>query len=567
MTAITKSTNLAGSGFIAAMNGALTGRKRVLVLTNNKHFARALYERLQYRIAGFFCPAQFNENPAPFSNTVSTPSNLTAGLPMWCYRNDFQPATELRQGYAYDVTTGTWDGLAGLQANFIPIGGWRELFWDQGADVAADAQLASFTLSNAYTPAVEAAWHERALTATAVVHVPAANTAGSPTLPINGGPSLKLGLRRGADAYTLGSASALTTAAGFVGISGTLSAASGYPGASLNNGATATNRGRRCIAIGTHFKITDPAVAGIELVVLSLESARHGTFSSLESSDYGINPECIQGLATAIGITSFDAVIVDLCSAIEAGYLVGENANHLAGLSLGNAANPAGGVGGTWAEYAVSDFSNHIRSNACIGTSCPFAWVNSHPTGHISCWDVTPPSLAVAETIAETQDIDFVYAMTHPADTVFGDAKGAYINWRAHCGLTQQQVLTSASVRGPGTTYGGVWSAGTKTIGTVWCHTTDGNPALDPVHDLRTGATRWFVVTAATTTKEPGIDASWEDDWDELDLQGTAAFADAQVNFIQSLIPAPTGGASAPSGDAVSRVSRVSRISRLDRIS
>ena len=546
-TSTTKTTNLAGSGFTAAMNGALTGRKRVLVLTNNKHFARALYERLQYRIAGFFCPASFHENPAPFSNTVSTPSNLTAGLPMWCYRNDFQPNAgggAQREGYAYNVTSATWDGTTGLQANFIPIGGWRELFWDQGADVAADAQIAAFTLSGSYTPAVEAAWYERALTCIAVAHVPATNTAGSPTLPIQGGPSLKVGARRGAASYALGSASSLTTTAQYVGLSTTLSAASGLPSISLNNGATTTNRGRRCIPAGAMFRVTDSAVAGIELVVLHLAAARHGTFSALDSISYGIDTTSIQALATALGISAFDAVIVDASSAIEAGFLAGDGTDHLSGLSTGDVAIPAGGVGGTWAEYVVGDFHNHLRSLTCIGT-CPIAWINAHPSGHVHADGVTSPSIGVADTIGAAMNTDMVYAMSHPADDVFGDPHGAYINWRDYCGLTQQQILTSSKVTTPGTTYGGVWSSGSKAQGTVWCNTTFGNPALDPVYDLRTGATRWFKVTAVSTTKEPGVDAGWETEWAELDLSPTAAFTDEKVDFLQTEIDS--------SADAVER--------------
>lgn len=541
-----KSINLAGSGFIAAINGALTTRRRVLVLTNNKHFARALYERLQYRIVGMFCPASFHENPAPFTTSNSTPSNLTAGSAMWPYRNDFQPNAgggAQREGYAYNVTSATWDGTTGIQANFIPIGGWKECFWAQGADVAADAQIAAFTLSGSYTPAVEAAWYERALTCIAVAHVPAANTAGPPTLPIAGGPSLKVGARRGAAAYALGSASSLTTTAQYVALSTTLSAASGLPSISLNNGATATNRAARCIPVGAMFKVTDTAVAGIELVVLGWETARHASISGIDAATIGMDTApTINGLAAAIGITQFDAVIVDLSSAIEFNFTTGDLVNHLSSLLTGDVAIPAGGSAGTWGEYVCSDFENHLRDEVTsVGHSCPIAWIDSHPTGHISD-DITAPAIANGALVYGAQKVDFEYAVTHPLDTQFGVGKGAYINWNGNCGFTTQTILTSSKVTLGGTTYGGIWSAGSKVQGSVWFHSQHGNAALDPPLDNRTGGTRAFVVTAASTTKEPGIDASWDDEWDELDLSPTAAATDEKVDFIQARIDAPDHG-------------------------
>lgn len=571
MTA-TKSSNLAGSGFVDGMTKS--GRRHILVITNNNHLRRALYERLvpPDRIAGIFCPASFHLNPDPFTTTISTPSNLTAGLAMWPYRNDFQPNAgggTQREGYAFNVASATWDGTAGIQANFMPIGGWREMFWAQAADVAADAELATFSLSGSFATQVEPAWYERALTAIAVVRVPAANTAGPPTLPINGGPSLKLGLRRGVASYSLGSASSLTTTAQYVAISGTLSAASGVPSASLNNGATTTNRGRRAIPVGVHFRVTDSAVGGTEIVCIGWEGARHDSVSSIVSGDVGIvTADTINGLSTALGITQWDAVIVDLSSAIEAGFISGDTGtDHLSGLSQGDPGIPSGGSGGTWGEYVFSDFENHLRDVTSIGNTTPICWINAHPSGHIHSDGVVSPSLSVAETIAETQDIDALYAVSHPSDTQFGVSKGCFVNWRAHCGLTQQQVLTSSNVVGPGTTYGGVWSAGTKNQGTVWCNTTFGNATLDPAYNNLTSATRWFKVTAASTTKEPGVTANWDDDWDELDLSATADFTDDKVDFLQARIDAFASQNSLSSSTSnAARTSRTARVSRVDRL-
>ena len=73
-------------------------------------------------------------------------------------------------------------------------------------------------------------------------------------------------------------------------------------------------------------------------------------------------------------------------------------------------------------------------------------------------------------------------------------------------------------------------------------------------------------VTAVSTTKEPGVAAGWETEWAELDLSPTAAFTDEKVDFMQSLIPAPTSGGTSGSGDGMARVSRISRISRLERL-
>ena len=539
--------NVARTGLARVMH-ARDARRHVLVLTDEPRMARAWYERSRPAggLTGFYATCAWGYDREPFTLTVGTagalPAEVTASGTMWSYRHDYQPNVSgggtVREAYIYDTAATALDGTAGEPAVVI-AGGFRELMWDASAPVDGDAPLGSCALGAGYTQVVSPTWYQAALTVTAVWHGPAEHAAG--VNPIVGNPGLKAGAWRGAGAVTLSAGTFATTNAGYYGESVSLAAASGLPrGGFYASGDEAfSNLGTRAVPMGIHFSQTS-ATVGLDLVVVDMPCGQHLDVG-LDATTYGPEPAAWQGIADALGIDRFDAVVIDLGANVGAGWVNGSTIDDLSALAVGATAPT-----GTWAEYNA-DLENALRLLDCVGTA-PIVWVSPHFTGHATDLGAPAVSMEIANLIRRSADSDYRYLVRHPENTVFGAVNGAYIDWYDHGGsdgpnspLTQNTVLAGGVIENGCSIVRGAYSAAANYA--VGDGVYDGSGASVTA----TGATPWYVCVAASGPAVESVGAKDLDDpayWQPMDFRPTAAYCAAKVDFFWEVLERAGSGSS-----------------------
>ncbi len=317
------SYNLVGSGILPILQAK--GRKsRILVISSGPSLEDALPNSLSRAwltrsrplggIRGFWSSGYSHAATTPFTKVDTLPTNLTRGVYLYAFHRDQPNSPGMQEGLFYDTASDLMDGTGGRDS--VTLNGGQEYRTSRSANIALDAPILTCTLNSGYSPLTTPNWDQRALTVKAFLQVPDADPSGA--APLSGGPSLKLGLRRGADAFTLGSASPLTTTLSLVTLSGTLSAGSGPPALSLNNGLNGnTQRARSFIPLGYSFE--NDTDEGLSIVHIANREVSENGWSGVGGGSilkYGF----IQDLATALG--GFDAVIYHCGEYISGGYSI-----------------------------------------------------------------------------------------------------------------------------------------------------------------------------------------------------------------------------------------------------
>ena len=194
-------------------------------------------------------------------------------------------------------------------------------------------------------------------------------------------PGLKIGTRRGAAAYSLGSASTATTAAQLSSAAGTLAAGSGLPSVSVNSGVAATNRGRRMGPLMFTVE-SNTATEGLSLFFVSNPEIGFDGWSGLTSS---FDHDLIGALDAIVG--GFDAVVFHVGDYIGRGSGLGDVWNNDLGfLQDGDPGVPgdigSGGPPGTAnpVSESISDCVNMLRTQ--LGADTPVLLVANWYSGY-----------------------------------------------------------------------------------------------------------------------------------------------------------------------------------------
>lgn len=378
---VTRSYRLKGSGITDVMM-ARGARRRVLVIgcAGMASLQQAWITRS--RPAGGFVGCSVSgqvpgtdDDDTLWTKADSSPTNLSMGQYIDVWRTDQPNSAGQTYGRFWDTDVTIGDGSSGLEN--VTLSGTKEYIWAGGADVTADAQILAATLA-AHTQVKSPDWYKDELACRFIWHAPAADGAG--TFPIVGGPSLKIGTRRGVAAYSLGSASTATTAAQLSSAAGTLAAGSGLPSVSVNSGVAATNRGRRMGPLMFTVE-SNTAIEGLSLFFIANPEIAFDGWSGLTNS---FDHDLIAELDAIVG--GFDAVIYHVGDYIGGGDPFDPWNDDLAFLRLGTPGVPGpiggGGPDGTAnpVSESISDGVNMLRTQ--LGVSTPILLVANWYAGY-----------------------------------------------------------------------------------------------------------------------------------------------------------------------------------------
>lgn len=543
-----RSHRFASSGLVSALSAP--GRKAVLVVTNEPRMRRAWYEGLNCGggITGIWCPAVIDNDPEPFTRAYQTVANLTYSPDAWPYRHDGQPgAPTAYRSYPYDTGATALDLTDGIPADFCP-GGFRELMFDASTPIGGDEEIFRASLSNSYTAAGNPLWYQDQLTIKACWHGPAEDATGAN--PIIGSPGLVAACWRDNGSRTIGTSAGSSVNAGIYAASVTLAAGSGMPrGAAYGLGDEAFSMlGTRACLLGVYMR-SATAVNGIDLIVIDVPTIQNIDLGIAadqgspggggDGSGGGFPASAIQALATALGITSFAAVILDATSSIGAGFanlsFQDDTTDCATGVAQPNAIT----------EF-TTDWTNNLRSASVIGQA-PICLVSGHFYGHMADSSLTAgPSFSVANTFRRTITDAYSWMTDHPSDTHDGVARGAFLNFYDFGGsdgpaspTTQNTILASGVIQNglaDSSKIKGAYSAATNyAAGDGVYDVTDGVNAY--------GATRWFeclLTNGPATTVRATSNATY---WTPLDFRPTATLAAAKVSlFVNELADAEASG-------------------------
>ena len=552
------SFNLAGSGIAAAFHP--TGRVRnILVIGDqNMHLSGGTmqaFRRLTTNLCGFFLPGILNSGVnEPATAVTDVVTNLTIGTTLWPFRGDIQPNVPgANEGFILDTSAAAGDGTTeGVPSDIIPAG-FQEIIWPQSASAPGAAQrFAKWTMASV---AGNDAWlTDHQLTITPFMYVPAADASGAN--PIDGGPTLSMGVSRGVAAPTIAAAfTAAATGAIAAGTPATLAAGAGLPVVGLYWPTSAANSKRRAIIPGV--MVVNNQTEGVRLLCFANPYATLASYDPAGSIDQ-YKASAFANISTAVG--GIDAVCIMLGSELDAAFLnaslYGDMRAELASTDPAIDEYP---LVGSWSEVAV-DVANALRDwgGAAAVVERPIVFV-------LPCFAGQADSLADWDIVHENllKQTHFMCTNTETPSPPPAAARHKWTEFKlAYIDLgdvrTPTQIMTGGLITTGGTTVKGTWSAVTAYVAGDVVAAPNAGFAGGP------GAHNWYVSKTSHTNHEPGIDGAWATHWDKLDFRPTEAFAAEQVQFVLDKLADAASSSSSSTGTGM-RSARGSRLQRRQR--
>lgn len=557
-TSYPTSFNLAASGISAAFHPTGRVRNIMVIGDQNMHLSGGTmqaFRRLTTNLCGFFLPGILNSGVnEPATGVTDVVTNLTIGATLWPFRGDGQPnAAGVNEAFVCDTGATAGDGTTeGISADVVPAG-FQEIIWPQSASAPGAAQrFAKWTLASV---SGNDAWlTDYPLTITPFMYVPAADASG--TKPIDGGPTLSMGVSRGVAAPTIaGAFTAAATGAIVAGTPATLAAGAGMPVVGLYWPTSAANSKRRAIIPGV--MVVNNQTEGVRLLCFANPYATIGAYDPATGNErYGA--AALGVIGSTVGV---HAVVFWLGHELDAGFLnaslYGDMRAELISETPQVAEYP---LVGTWSEVVVDDV-NTLRS-----------YGNTTPEEHRPTLIVIPCFAGQADSLAEWDIVrENMLKQTHfmctNAETPSPPPSAARHKWTevklAYIDLsgirTPTEIMTGGRITKGGTTVKGTWSAVTAYV--------SGDIVAAPNAGFAggSGAHNWYVSKTSHTNHEPGVDGSWDTHWDKLDFRPTSAFAAEQVQFVLDTIEAAASSSSSSSTGTGMRSARGSRVQRAQR--
>ena len=553
--------NTIGSG-IAEAFAAEGATKNILIIGDqNMHLSGGTmqaFRRLTTNLCGFFLPGILNsgvDEPATAVTDVTT--NLTVGSTLWPFRGDIQPNVPgANEGFILDTSAAAGDGTTeGVPSDIIPAG-FQEIIWPQSASApGADQRFAKWTLAS--VTGNDAWLTDHQLTITPFMYVPAADATG--TNPIDGGPTLSMGVSRGVAAPTVAAAfTAAATGAIVAGTPATLAAGAGMPVVGLYWPTSAANSKRRAIIPGV--MVVNNQTEGVRLLCFANPYATIASYDPAGSVDQ-YKAEAFANISTAVG--GIDAIMVMLGSELDAAFLnaslYGDMRSELASTEPAIDEYP---LVGSWSEVAV-DVANALRDWGGVAAVVdrPIVFVLPCFAGQadsLADWDIVHENL-LKQTHFMCTNTETPSPPPAAALHKWTEIHLAYVdlgNW-----WSPTEIMTGGLITKGGTTIRGTWNADDEYV--------SGDIVASPNAGFAggSGAHNWYVSKTTNTAVEPGITADWADDWDKLDFRPTEAFAQAQVARVLYLVTAGYAGANAGSQEGNDlRSPLIDRSDRTDRV-
>jgi len=516
------SFNLAGSGIAPAFYPTGRVRNILIIGDQNMHLSGGTmqaFRRLTTNLCGVVLPGILNSGvnePATAVTDVTT--NLTIGSTLYPFRHDGENAGSGNpSAYIFDTAATAGDGTTpGLDAFTELPAGFQEIIWPQSASAPGAAQrFAKWTMVSV---SGNDAWlTDYPLTITPFMYVPAADASG--TNPIDGGPTLSMGVSRGAGGPTIaGAFTAAATGAIAAGTPATLAAGAGMPVVGLYWPTSAANSKRRAIIPG--IAVVNNQTQGVRL---AFAATPYSCLSNWDGATQNTRFPSLKPIMAALG--GANAVVVWLGHEIELAY---------------------------WGNWSFSDFmldlvnTEHVENDVGIWNEVQRDVVDSARNfdnfndNALPLLFIVPVYAGQGATLAEwdtfhAQMLRQSYFLCTNTDTFLSNGfhhkwtadRCAYIDLGAH--WTATQVMTGGLITKGGTTVKGTYSGVTPYAA--------GDIVNSPSAGYEQGGAgpgshNWFVAKGATTGVEPGVTPGWGTFWDKLDFRPTAAFAAAQVQFI-----------------------------------
>jgi len=554
------SFNLAGSGIAAAFHP--TGRTRNILIIGDEamHLSGGTmqaFRRLTTNLCGMVLPGILNSGVnEPATAVTDVVTNLTIGSTLWPYRHDGENAgSNNPSAYIFDTANTAGDGTtAGIDAFTELPAGFQEIIWPQSASAPGAAQrFAKWTLASV---SGNDAWlTDHQLTITPFMYVPAADASG--TKPIDGGPTLSMGVSRGVAAPTIaGAFTAAATGAIVAGTSATLAAGAGMPVVGLYWPTSAANSKRRAIIPGIAVVNNQPE--GVRLV---FSATPYSCLSNWDGATQPTRFPSLKPLMTALG--GVNAAVVWLGHELEAAFS-GNWAFADFIIDLTDPGSVTDDVG-IWNEVQrdITDSARHAEH--FDDDTLPFLFIVPVFAGQGAT--LTEWETCLAHMLRQSHFL-CTNTSTPPNNHKWTAERCAYIDLGSQ--WTATQVMTGGLITKGGTTVKGTWSAVTAYVAGDIVNSPN---AADPVDSglkyersgCGPGSHNWFVSKTSNANKEPGVAADWATHWDKLDFRPTAAFAAAQVQFVLDTIAAVADASSSSSSGAGSRGVRAQRVRRSQR--
>ena len=547
------SFNLAGSG-IAAAFAPVGATKNILFIGDEAmHLSGGTMQALRRRVrnlCGVVLPGILNSGvnePATAVTDVTT--NLTIGSTLWPFRHDGENAGSGNpSAYILDTASTAGDGTTpGVDAFTELPAGFQEIIWPQSASPPGAAQrFAKWTLASV---AGNDAWltdHE--LTITPFMYVPAADASG--TKPIDGGPTISMGVSRGVAAPTIAAAfTAAATGAIVAGTTATLAAGAGMPVVGLYWPTSAANSKRRAIIPG--IAVVNNQTEGVRL---AFAATPYTCLSNWDGATQNTRFPSLKPIMTAMG--NINVLVVWLGHQIELGYAGNwAFADFMTELAdSGNVTNDTG----IWNEVQRDVVDSARSVDNFNNANLPVLFIVPTFAGHgatLEEWD------SVRAQMLRQSHFLCTNTSTPPNDHKWTADKCAYVDLSSR--WSAEDVMTGGLITKGGTTVRGTWSGATAYVA--------GDIVNAPSAGYEQGgggpgSHNWFVAKTSHTNHEPVADGAWATHWDKLDFRPTSAFADAQVDFLLAKLAAAAPPlpplASTSNGSRSGRASRSARSQR-----